>query len=47
MEKKFEIGAVGKAGFTPVLGLSDNPAALPVTWEAVPGTVYAQPEPAN
>jgi len=42
MEKKLE---VGKAGFTPVLGLSDTPAAPPVTWEAAPGTVFAQPEP--
>ncbi len=45
MEKNLGIGAVGKAGFKPVLGLSDAPAALPLTWEAVPGTVYAQPEP--
>ena len=44
MEKKLEVGAVGRAGFKPVLGLSDTPA-LPMTWEAVPGTVYAQPEP--
>jgi glycosyltransferase involved in cell wall biosynthesis len=38
-------GTVGKAGFTPVLGLSDAPPAAPMTWEAVPGTVYTQPEP--
>jgi glycosyltransferase involved in cell wall biosynthesis len=42
MEKKLE---VGKAGFTPVLGLSDTPTATPMMWEAAPGTVFAQPEP--
>jgi cellulose synthase/poly-beta-1,6-N-acetylglucosamine synthase-like glycosyltransferase len=45
MEKKLGIDAVGKAGFTPVLGLSDEPAAIPVHWQAAPGTVYDQPEP--
>ena len=45
MEKKVESDAVGKAGFKPVLGLSDEPVAMPVTWQAVPGTVYDQPEP--
>jgi glycosyltransferase involved in cell wall biosynthesis len=45
MEKKVESSTAGKAGFTPVLGLLDTPAALPVRWEAAPGTVYAQPEP--
>ena len=42
MEKKLE---VGKAGYTPVLGLSDTPTAPPLKWEAAPGTVFAQPEP--
>ncbi|MGD0941037.1 MAG: glycosyltransferase [Terracidiphilus sp.] len=37
--------SVGKAGFTPVLGLSDWPPAPQVAWEATPGTVYTQPEP--
>jgi glycosyltransferase involved in cell wall biosynthesis len=45
MEKNRVSGSVGKAGFMPVLGLSDTPAALPLTWEAAPGTVYTQPEP--
>jgi glycosyltransferase involved in cell wall biosynthesis len=45
MEKKVESDAVGKTGFKPVLGLSDEPVAMPVTWQAVPGTVYDQPEP--
>ena len=30
MEKKLEIGAVGKAGFKPVLGLSDDAGELPL-----------------
>jgi glycosyltransferase involved in cell wall biosynthesis len=47
MEKKRVSESVGKAGFTPVLGLSDAPATVAVTWETVPGTVYAQPEPAE
>jgi len=38
-------GPVGKAGFKPVLGLSDAPATPSLTWEAVPGTVFTQPEP--
>jgi len=45
MEKKLEGATDGKAGFKPVLGLSDEPVAMPVTWQAVPGTVYEQPEP--
>ena len=45
MERKPENGAAGKATFTPVLGLSDEPAAQPVRWEAAPGTIFDQPEP--
>ncbi|MGB9407655.1 MAG: glycosyltransferase [Terracidiphilus sp.] len=45
MERKPENGAAGKAAFKPVLGLSDEPAALPVRWEAAPGTIFDQPEP--
>ena len=45
MERKPENGAAGKAAFKPVLGLSDEPAAQPVRWEAAPGTIFDQPEP--
>jgi len=45
MEKKLQGETDGKAGFKPVLGLSDDPAAAPVTWQAAPGTVFEQPEP--
>ena len=34
MEKILEDG---KGGYKPVLGLSDMPAATPMTWEAAPG----------
>src|ERR1035437_5156151 len=30
---------------TPVLGLFEAPAALPVQWGTVPSTIFAQPEP--
>jgi glycosyltransferase involved in cell wall biosynthesis len=46
MERKSESGAVGERGFEPVLGLSDTPGAQPLRWEAAPGTVFDQPEPA-
>ena len=45
MPRNIEFGAVGKAGYKPVLGLSDAPVSMRVPWETVPGTVYAQPEP--
>ncbi len=45
MKRKPENGAAGKAAFKPVLGLSDEPAAQPVRWEAAPGAIFDQPEP--
>ena len=46
-EKQRQSGAVGEGGFKPVLGLSEEPATLQVRWEAIPGTVFDQPEPDN
>ena len=46
MERKPESGAAGERRFKPVLGLSNTPAAQPLRWEAAPGTIFDQPEPA-
>jgi len=40
-EKRQADGTAREGGFKAVLGLSDEPAAMPVSW----GTVFDQPEP--
>jgi glycosyltransferase involved in cell wall biosynthesis len=45
MASNLKNSTAGNPAFKPVLGLSDAPAAQPTAWEAVPGTVFDQPEP--
>jgi len=45
MASDLESNKLGNPAFKPVLGLSDTPAAQPMCWEALPGTVFDQPEP--
>jgi glycosyltransferase involved in cell wall biosynthesis len=45
MKKKQESATVAEGDFKPILGLSEAPAAPPVQWRTVPGTIFAQPEP--